>query len=268
MHPSSRPGPLAGPGSLLELLDNALNVALLMLGRLLQPTFHHLSLTRKVVFQEEAIVQLTFRRIPVDIAQPRKLFFLFLILGRRVRIIVCLKNDAEKFPSVSLLLTQPEFLDLFPLPRRSGTAESHPSICSARALESAEMSLLAPFRPQLVADLPLVSRLQIFNSHLRDPLELQHQIVRSIILVLRSWEVIKKAIQSLSEDFDFFPDAVRDVSQGVCSRLGGASSGAGGGREVHVGRPRRRSFALGFTGSSDVLVVGAGRIAIEQLPGV
>jgi hypothetical protein len=74
------------------------------------------------------------------------------------------------------------------------------------------MGLLAPFRPQLLANLPLVSLLKVLDSHLRDPLELQHQIMRGIVLVLRSRQVIEEAVQSLSKDFNFLANAICDVA--------------------------------------------------------
>jgi len=39
-----------------------------------------------------------------------------------------------------------------------------------------------------------MSLLQILHSRLRDPLELQHQIMRGIVLILRSRQVIEEAV--------------------------------------------------------------------------
>jgi hypothetical protein len=224
-----------------------------VLGSLLQPSLHHVPLTRKIVFSEEAVIQLTLRRVPVHIAQLRELLLFLLLTRSCVRVVVRLEDNAEKLPSVSLLLAQSELLDLLPLPLSSSTAKSRDrsSLGPARALESAEMSLLAPLRPQLLANFPPVSFLEVLDSHIRNSLELQHQIMRGIVLVLRSRQVVEEAVQSLSEDFDLFADAICDVAQRFRGILRSASGGAGGGREIHVARLCGRCAVRG----SNVLVV-------------
>jgi hypothetical protein len=74
------------------------------------------------------------------------------------------------------------------------------------------MGLFAPLCPQLLANLPLMSFLQLLHSFFRNALKLQHQIMRSVVLVLVSRQIVEEFIQRLGENLDLLAHAVCDVA--------------------------------------------------------
>jgi hypothetical protein len=57
MHPASCPATFARSSPLFKLRHNALDITLLVLSSLLEPSLEHLSLARKIILDKEAIVQ-------------------------------------------------------------------------------------------------------------------------------------------------------------------------------------------------------------------